>query len=353
MIHLNLTTSLLMNAIAHPRPTVPTIRRTLVFTASDVRGCLDMPSCIAVVEMAFAQLAEGNAIPPGVLGTHVTGGGFHVKTAGLHGKRSYYAAKINANFPGNPSAHGLPTIQGVVALFDAERGEVLAVMDSIEITGMRTAAASAVAARHLAREDARTVAIIGCGTQALYHARAMAAVRQVGLVRLADRDRSAAERLAQAITRELSVQVEIVDDHRAAARSSDIVVTCTPSREPILGVGDLPPGGFVAAVGADSEMKQEIDPRALAASAVVVDVLDQCATIGDLHHALEARTMTRDDVRANLGEVVIGAARARFRSGETVVFDSTGTALQDVAAAAMIYEQAESVPNVQQVAFAS
>jgi alanine dehydrogenase len=270
-----------------------------------------MTACIEAVERAFASLAEGQVIPPAVLGTQVEGGGFHVKTAGLFGARKYYVAKINANFPGNPSTRGLPTIQGVVALFDAEAGEVLALLDSIEITAMRTAAASAVAALHLAPKDAATLTIIGCGTQGLYHARAMCAVRPVRMIRLADRDRSAAERLAHSIAREQHAEVTIADDHRSAARTADIVVTCTTSTVPILDVPDLPSPGFVAAVGADSETKHEIGARAMAAGAVVVDVLDQCATIGDLHHALAAGTMTRDDVRATLGEVVAGFARAR------------------------------------------
>lgn len=340
-----------MIASDSPDPAPPMPRGALLLTASDVRACLSMASCIDAVEAAFAELAKGHAIPPAVLGTHVHGGGFHVKTAGLTGTRSYYVAKVNANFPGNPAAHGLPTIQGVLALFDAERGEVLAVMDSIEITGLRTAAASAVAARHLAPTGARTLAIIGCGTQGLHHARALTQVRKVQRIRLADRDRSAAERLAQAISAEFSGSVEIAHDHRAAARSSDMVVTCTTAREPILGADDLPAGGFVAAVGADSETKHEIDAHAMARAAVVVDVLDQCATIGDLHHALEAGTMTREGVRANLSEVVAGSARGRFTPGETIVFDSTGTAVQDVAAAAMIYERAFGAPSARRLEF--
>lgn len=326
---------------------------TLLLTASDVRGHLSMARCIDAVEAAFAALARGHVIPPAVLGTHVPNGGFHVKTAGLTGPRPCYVAKVNANFPRNPSAHGLPTIQGVVALFDAERGELLALMDSIEITGMRTAAASAVAARHLAPLNAGTLTIIGCGTQGLHHARALTQVREIRRIRLADRDRSAAERLAHAIRAEFSGAVEIAPDHRAAARTSDMVVTCTTAREPILGADDLPAGGFVAAVGADSESKHEIDPHAMARAAVVVDLLDQCATIGDLHHALEAGTMTREGVRATLAEVVAGSARGRFAAGETIVFDSTGTAVQDVAAAAMIYERAVGNPNARQVEFGS
>lgn len=122
----------------------------LVLTSTDVRATLDIASCIEAVEVAFRRHHAGDVIAPAVLGSHVPGGGFHVKTAGMRGDRSYYAVKVNANFPGNPAGRGLPTIQGVLALFDAESGEVLALMDSTEITALRTAAASAVAARHLA-----------------------------------------------------------------------------------------------------------------------------------------------------------------------------------------------------------
>ena len=313
---------------------------TLIVTAADVRSMLDIATCIDAVEVAFRKLAQGEVISPAVLGSHVPGGGFHVKTAGMRGQRYYYVAKINANFPGNPAARGLPTIQGVIALFDAESGEVLALMDSIEITALRTAAASAVAARHLAPVGGHRLTIIGCGTQGQHHVRAMLCVRPVSHIRLFDRDRSAAERLARVLAAEIAVEVEVVDDHRAASRDSDIVVTCTPAREPILDVGDLPAGGFVAAVGADSEDKQEITARAMARCAIVVDIIDQCAVIGELHHAIAAGVMAREDVRADLATVVSGRAGDRFAQGETVLFDSTGTALEDVAAAAIVYERA-------------
>lgn len=313
---------------------------TLVLTATDVRSVLDIATCIETVELAFRRLAAGDVIPPAVLGTHVPGGGFHVKTAGIRTGRLYYAAKINANFPGNPAARGLPTIQGVVALFDAGSGEVLALMDSTEITALRTAAASAVAARHLAPPDAHRLTIVGCGTQGRHHARAMLHARPISHLRLADRDRDAAERLALLLVKECALRIEVVDDHRAAARDSDIVVTCTPAREAVLDVDDLPAGGFVAAVGADSDDKQEITAAAMARCAVVVDILDQCAAIGDLHHAIAAGVMTLEDVRAELAAVVSGLASDRFASGETVLFDSTGTAIEDVAAAAMVYERA-------------
>jgi len=313
---------------------------TRLLTQRDVRAVLDIEGCIGAVEQAFRQHAAGHASRPGVLATYVEGGGFHVKSAAVAGERRHYAAKVNANFPGNLRSNGLPTIQGVVVLLDATNGAPLAIMDSIEITRLRTAATTALAARHLARSDSRRVMMIGCGAQALSHIRAIGAVRPIERLRLFDIEPDRAEALAHSARISFGVAAEAVDDYRRAARESDIVVTCTPSRAPLLGLDDLVPGVFVAAVGADSEDKQEIDPHSLAGCVVVVDILEQCAAIGELHHAIEAGVMTTADVRGDLGAVVSGACRGRVSNEERIVFDSTGTALQDVAAAAIAYERA-------------
>ena len=313
---------------------------TLVLTRRDVAGLLDMEACIDAVERAFRLHAEGATVAPGVLGAHVEGGGFHVKTAGLTGAERVFAAKVNANFPGNPAHHALPTIQGVIALFDLEAGRVLALLDSIEVTSRRTAAATAVAARHLAREDASVVTVAGCGEQGRSQLRALSRVRRVRSAFAFDRDAESAARYASEMARELGIEVAPVSALGDAARRSDIVVACTPATSWILGTADVAPGAFVAAVGADAPTKQEIEPALMAASAVVVDVLEQCATIGDLHHAIDAGVMRREDVRAELADVVSGRVEGRRSDDEIVVFDSTGTALQDVAAAALVYERA-------------
>jgi len=313
---------------------------TLLLSRRDVAGVLGVRDCIDAVERAFLLHAAGETIPPGVLGAHVDGGGFHVKTAGLTEGRPIFVAKVNANFPGNPARHGLPTIQGVVALFDAECGRLLALLDSIEITSLRTAAASAVAAKHLAREDAAVATVCGCGEQGRSQLRALLAVRPIRRVMAFDADARVAERYAAEMARELEIEVRAVGDLAAAARQSDVVVTCTTARRWILGRGDVQPGAFVAAVGADNPEKQEIEPALMAASAVVVDVLAQCERIGDLHHAVAAGAMTRDDVTAELADVVSGRRPGRRHEDDVVIFDSTGTALQDVAAAWIAYERA-------------
>jgi alanine dehydrogenase len=313
---------------------------TLVLTRRDVASVLGIGDCIEAVERAFRLHADGATIAPGVLGAHVDGGGFHVKTAGLLAEERVFAAKVNANFPENPTRRGLPTIQGVIVLFDAEDGRPLAMLDSIEITSLRTAAATAVAARYLARADAGVVTVCGCGEQGRSQLRALAAVRPLRAVHAFDVDAAQAERYARAMAAELGVEVTAASDLRAATRGSDIVVTCTPSRRWLLGREHVGPGAFVAAVGADHPEKQEIAPELLAASTVVVDVLEQCATIGDLHHALDVGVMTRADVHAELADVVAGRKPGRRAADEVMIFDSTGTALQDVAAAWLVYERA-------------
>ena len=315
----------------------------ILLSRSEVEKLLTIEECIEAVERAFVQYASGGiAAPPGILGTHLAGGGFHVKTAVLGTDRVYYAAKINANFPGNPDRLGLPAIQGVIGLFDAVSGQPLCLLDSIEITTLRTAAASAVAARHLARTNADTVAVYGCGNQGRANLRALAIVRPIRRVFALDQDRRRREEFSQPMSRELSIAVEATDDVVSALSSSSICVTCTPSRQPIFPLAAIRPGHFIAAVGADSPVKWEIDPRVLAESRVVTDITAQAATIGDLHHAIDAGLMSEADVYAELGEVCAGSRPGRTTEEDVFVFDSTGTALQDVAAAALVFERAAS-----------
>ena len=312
----------------------------LILTRADVVRLLDFNDCIAAVEDAFRQHALGTAIAPAVLGTHTDDGTFHIKSAGMHVPTPYFAVKINGNFPGNQDRFGLPTIQGVIVLADLTNGMPIAIMDSIEITIQRTGAATAVAAKYLAREDAAVVAIAGCGAQGRVQLRSIAAVRPIVEVHAYDTNAAAARQFALEMAPVVGVPVRPSSDLSRALAASDIVVTCTTSRRPIVHNGQIKPGTFVAAVGADNPEKHEIEAALLASTKVVADVLDQAATIGDLHHAIAAGLMVRNDVYAELGDVVIGRKPGRQSSDEIFVFDSTGMALQDVAAAALVYQRA-------------
>jgi alanine dehydrogenase len=312
----------------------------LVLSRSDVAELLTLRECIDAVQSAFRLHAEGRTLGPGVLGIHVPGGGFHVKAAGLAGERGYFAAKINGNFPDNPKRAGLPTIQGTVVLADAATGQPLAVMESGSVTALRTAAATAVAAKFLARGDARTATVAGCGVQGELQLAAIAAVLPLARVRLFDTDHARAEALAARAAVTLGIAVEPTRDLATAIRTSDVCVTCTPARRAFVSRADVGPGAFIAAVGADSQGKQELDPALVASATLVVDVLEQCAEIGELQHPLAAGLMTREQVHAELGDVVAGRKPGRTRDDEIVIFDSSGTAIQDVAAALAVYERA-------------
>jgi len=308
----------------------------LLLDRARVERLLLPAACIAAVEAAFKALALGQVPAPGVLGMHAENGGFHVKAGFLAADRPYFAAKINANFPGN-SARGLPTIQGAVLLFDASDGSLLAVMDSMAITALRTAAASAVAAKHLARERCETLLVCGCGAQAREQLRALVQVRNPRKVLVHDLDESKAARFAAAVAAEIGRKIVPAGDLERAVPGADLLVTCTTARHHFIDAAMVSPGTFIAAVGADSEHKQEIDPKLLARAKVVTDVTAQAAAIGDLHHALSSGDMTLDDVHAQLGEVVAGLAPGRESDDEITVFDSTGTGLQDVAASIALY----------------
>jgi ornithine cyclodeaminase/alanine dehydrogenase-like protein (mu-crystallin family) len=307
---------------------------TLLLSRADVEALLTPAVCIAAVEDAFRQLAEGKVPPPGILGMHAGEGSFHVKAGFLTLERPYFAAKLNANFPQNGPRHGLPTIQGAVILSDAANGTPLAIMDSMSITALRTAAATAVAAKYLAREQSDTLLICGCGGQAAAQLRAVLEVRKPRKVLAYDQDAARAADFAKAHG------ATAVADLAAAVGGSDLVVTCTTARRYFITRDMVRPGTFVAAVGADHEQKQEIEPALLTSAKLVTDVTEQACQIGDLHHAIVAGVMTRESVHAELGEVVAGRKPGRVRDDEVIVFDSTGTGLQDVAAAIAAYRRA-------------
>jgi alanine dehydrogenase len=315
-------------------------RSTIVLRRDDVAALLGLDECIGAVERALALEARGLTPPAALLGMQAEGGAFHIKAALLDEGGALFAAKINANFPDNPERCGLPAIQGVVVLADGRDGFPLAVMDSIEITIRRTGAATAIAARHLARTDASVATICGCGNQGRIQLQALARVRSLAMVHAFDRDMATARRFADDLGRELRLDVRPAASLAAAVRDSDICITCTPARTWLVAADDVRPGTFIAAVGADNHDKQELEPVLLARSRLVVDAIESCATIGELHHALDAGLLVRGEVHATLGEIAAGLRPGRISPDQTFVFDSTGTALEDAAAAALVYEAA-------------
>ena len=313
---------------------------TIILSNEEIRGVLTLDVAIDAVTKVMKAHGRGEVIRPDLLHADAPRGEFHIKTGGVlsaQGDGGVFGLKANGGFFEN-GARGLPNIVGVIYLADAETGCPLAVLDSVEISRVRTGAATAVAARVLARQDSEVLTVVGTGTQARTQIEALMAVLPIKKVRLVGRDRDRTVERAALFERLLGVAVAPYRSVDVAARDSDVVVTCTPSRAPLL--GDVSPGTFIAAVGADSPGKQELDPQLVLRCTAVADVHDQCVRVGELQHAIGQGLMSAQDVHAEIGSVLTEGAVGRTREDEITLYDSTGTALQDVALGHVIYQQA-------------
>lgn len=313
---------------------------TMLLSRADVTSLLSLNDYIEVVEHAFKAYAQEATLSLGLLHVDAPDGEFHVKAGGLKGPRTYFGLKLNGGFFQNRERFGLPNIQGTIVLCDGDNGYPLALMDSTAITINRTGATTAVAAKYLARPEARSVTICGCGTQGRVQLRSLKSVLPIEAAYAFDFDADVAAKFAVDMGEELEIEVSAVTDLAGAALKSDVCVTCTPAKTYFLEQEAVPPGMFVAAIGADSPGKQEIDPRLMGSGTVVVDILSQCAEVGELSHAIAAGIVEPDQVHGELGEVIVGKKPGRTSNDEITIFDSTGTGLQDAAAAAAAYERA-------------
>jgi alanine dehydrogenase len=326
---------------------------TLLLNRTDVQKLLSLTECVAAVERVFRLQGEGKIPSSGILGVRTQSGGLHVKIACLSGAKDYIVAKLNTNFAQNYARFGLPTIQGAIVLYDADNGRLLAVLDSMEITLKRTAAATAVAAKYLARKNSAVATICGCGEQGCAQVRALSLIFRFRKVYAFDIDSNASLRLAAQLSRELNIDIEPVRTVLSAIRASDVVVTCTPAKEFIVHKKDVASGTFIAAVGADDSHKQEIEPALLPSAKVVADNLEQVCAIGDTHHAIAAGLMRKEGLYAELSEIVAGRKPGRTSDDEITIFDSTGVAFEDAAAATLIYEKARAAKMTKSFEFAA
>lgn len=310
----------------------------VVLGAAELRRVLSPERCLAALEDAYASLHRSPDERGQSVEFKADRGKFHVK-AGLSPRtHAYFAAKVNANFPDNPSLFGLPTIQGLIVLCKADNGRPVAILHSGELTGQRTAAATALAAKHGARRNSHKLAMIGCGVQARYQLEAVLAVLPIKEVIAYDNDERNASAFAAWVERNFAVAIKTSGSVKDAVRASAVCITCTTATRAIIDRDTVPVGCFIAAVGADNPDKQEIDPRIFAEARVIVDDLKQASTYGDLAHALRLGAVEAGDVDATLADLVAGAKSGRTHTEEIVVFDSTGTGVQDVAVSAAAYE---------------
>ncbi|WCK03767.1 ectoine utilization protein EutC [Agrobacterium tumefaciens] len=323
--------------------------RITILTEKDLRAVVKLDlSAIDCVERAFAALAtEAVAMPP-ILRLDIPEfhGEVDVKTAYVPGFDGF-AIKVSPGFFDNPKL-GLPSLNGLMILFSTRTGLVEALLlDNGYLTDVRTAAAGAVAARYLSREDASIAAIFGAGMQARLQFDALKLVRPIQSARIWARDHQKAERLAGDLAREHGIEVTAVADPQAAMRGADIIVTTTPAEKPILFADWLEDGQHLTAMGSDAEHKNEIDPAVFARARYIADRLSQTRILGELHHAIEAGRAEPDQHFDELGAIIAGKARGRVSREDITFADLTGTGVQDTAIANLAFARAKDANSGQ------
>lgn len=317
--------------------------KILILTHSEVEQLLPMPECITVMEDALSALARGEmhqplrmiVQPPGAAGV------IAMMPAYRSGADSVFGLKAICVFPGN-AAVGKDAHQGGVLLFSGETGEPLAMMNASAITEIRTAAVSALATRVLAREDAGDLAIIGAGVQARSHLAAISCVRQLKRARIVSKRPVNAQRLAAEMQGRFDFPISAVESAEAAVTGADVIVTATTSREPVLQRDWIASGAHINAIGTFSRRAREIDTATMAAASVFTDRRESALNeAGDYLIAAAEGAIGPDHIRAELGEVLVGTAPGRSSPDEITLFKSLGLAVEDLAAAAFLYQKAQ------------
>lgn len=312
--------------------------RMTILTEAELRRIVPLDrDAVACVEDAFLALATRPVAMPPILRLDIPEyrGEVDVKTAYVPGLDGF-AIKISPGFFGNP-ALGLPSVNGLMVLLSSRTGLVEALLlDNGYLTDVRTAAAGAVAAKHLSRPDSAVAAVFGAGVQAALQLEALTLVRPIREARLWARQPERAAATAARLSERLGFPVHAATESRAAVAGADIVVTTTPADRPILMADWLEPGQHVTAMGSDAEHKNELDPAVLSrADLYVADRLTQTRRLGELRHAIAAGTVAADREFPELGAVIAGQAAGRGSTDAITVCDLTGTGVQDTAIATL------------------
>lgn len=315
----------------------------IILVEQELRECLELDGeAISVVEQGFAALAQGGVDMPPIMRVEVpeNNGEVDTKTAYVPGFEGL-AVKMSSGFFNNRQL-GLPSLSGMIVLLSTTTGFPLAVMlDNGYLTNVRTGAAGAVAAKHLAPEQVDQVGVIGAGAQARFQMVALKQIRDFSELRVTDIEQGAAEAYALEMAERLEVEVIVEPGPEGVVAASQVVVTTTPSKMPYLRPEYLHPGLHITAMGADAETKQELFAETLtSADRLVCDRKSQCFRLGELHHALQAGLLTEQSPITELGEIAAGQAPGRQKESEITICDLTGTGVQDTVIASLAYQKA-------------
>ena len=322
--------------------------RMTILTEKELRTIVTLDlDAVACVENAFRALATlPVAMPPILrLDIHEHRGEVDVKSAYVPGIDGF-AVKISSGFFDNPKL-GLPSGGGMMVLLSARTGVVEALLlDNGYLTDIRTAAAGAVAAKHLSRPDSSVAAIFGAGVQAGLQLEALMLVRPITEARIWARDAVKAEATARALHERLGIFVRAEPDAAKAVGGADIIVTTTPSTEPLIKAGFVVAGQHVTAMGSDAEHKNEIAPAILRmADLYVADSAAQTRRLGELHHAIASGVMSADAEVTELGQIIAGERHGRGSASDITIADLTGTGVQDTAIATFARDRARAAKS--------
>jgi len=304
---------------------------TLLLNKKEVQNLIDMREVITVVETAFRDWTEGKGEMPSKVYLKVKDGDFRAMPAALPGAAGMKWVNVHT---GNP-AKGLPTVMAVLIYNDPATGYPLAIMDATEATAFRTAATSAIASKYLARKDSRTLGIVGAGRQSYYHIIAHQQIFKLNEIRVWDILPGATERLIESLKNMPIKKCSIEKVVKA-----DIVCTLTPAQHPVVEKKWLVPGTHINAVGADAEGKEELEPAILNEALLVVDDLRQASHAGEINVPVSKGLLKKDQIYAELGEIIAGRKKGRTDNQTITLFDSTGLAIEDIAVAKLLYNKA-------------
>jgi ectoine utilization protein EutC len=316
---------------------------TVILTESDLRECVQLDlGVIEAIEEAFSRLAQGGVVMPPIMRVDVEeyNGELDVKSAYVPGLDSF-AVKMSSGFFDNHTL-GLPSLSGLMILFSARTGRPEAVLlDNGYLTDVRTGAAGAVAARHLAPQTVQTAGVIGAGTQARYQMVALQQVRPFQRLLIYSQTSASVEKYIAEMSDRLGVAIIAADSLEQVVRESEVVVTTTPARQPLIQSDWLHPGLHITAMGSDAEVKQELAAAALLrADLLVCDRKSQAFRLGELHHALKAGLLSEEGPVLELGEMTAGLVNGRTDDNQITICDLTGTGVQDTAVALLAYQRA-------------
>lgn len=317
--------------------------KVLLLGHDEVAALLPMSECMRLMSDALVARAEGRAQQPlrTIMRPEGAAGMLGLMPAYASATRPAFGLKAICVFPEN-AARGLDSHQGVVLLFSAETGEPLAFINASAVTAVRTAAVSGAATRALAREDAGDLCIVGAGVQARSHVEAMAHARTIRRCRIASRNVEHARRLAEDLKGVYAFPVEAVETVEAAVRGADLIVTATNSAEPVMRREWVADGAHINAVGACTPNARELDAATVAASSLFVDSVESLVNeSGDYLLAAREGVVGPEQIRAELGEVLAGAKPGRTSRDDITLFKSLGLAVEDLAAAAYLYDRCQ------------